>query len=153
MRRQSMKSSGAKTRLQTSMYIAHRATAAALAMVLFSPFLFPNCLRGATPLTTLEYKIVGTQLRVDPPSFSVPKGVPGSIQVNVVSGDGVKNAETVVGAPIEATLRGPSFPARRLVGRANEALLLPPLNLVGDYQIDDIKLVDSTTGAVRLEGT
>ncbi|MCI0538973.1 MAG: hypothetical protein L0Z50_27515, partial [Verrucomicrobiales bacterium] len=115
--------------------------------------LVPQQIFGANPLTTLEYKIVGTQLRVDPPSLSVPKGIPGSVNVDVVSGDGAKNAQAVAGGHIEAMLRGPSFPARRLVGRANEPLLFPPLHLVGDYQLDDIKLVDSTTGAVRMEGT
>jgi hypothetical protein len=35
----------------------------------------------------------------------------------------------------------------------NKPLLLPALNLVGDYQLDNIRLVDSATGAVRMEGT
>src|SRR5687768_11152506 len=121
-------------------------------VALFS-LLLGCCRVAAAPLTTLEYRIVGTQLRVDPPSLSVPKGVPGSVNVDVVSGDGTKNAQGIAGAHVEATLRGPSFPARRLVGTGNEALLLPPLYLVGDYQLDDIKLVDSTTGAVRMEAT
>src|SRR5688500_11669489 len=74
----------------------------------------------AAPLTTLEYRIVGTQLRVDPPTLSVPKGVPGSVNVDVVFGDGTKSAQGIAGAHVEATLRGPSFPARRLVGTGNE---------------------------------
>jgi len=105
------------------------------------------------PLTTLEYKIVGTQLRVSPAVLSVPKGIAGSVAIDVTAGEGGTNAvaDLIKGTHIEATFRGPSFPARRLVGKANEPLLFPPLNLVGDYQLDDIKLVDSATGDIRLE--
>src|SRR5207244_324205 len=108
------------------------------------------------PLTTLRYEIVGTQLKVSPAMVSVPKGVPGSVLVQIAFGDGTTNATTAQmgeGAYVEATLRGPSFDARRLVGQPNAALLLPPLNLVGDYQLDNIRLVDSSTGAVRMEGS
>ncbi|PYM10793.1 MAG: hypothetical protein DME18_15615 [Verrucomicrobia bacterium] len=108
------------------------------------------------PLTTLRYEIIGTQLKISPAMVSVPKGVPGSVLVQIAFGDGTTNATTAQlgeGAYVEATLRGPSFDARRLVGSPNSALLLPPLNLVGDYQLDNIRLVDSTTGAVRMEGS
>ena len=111
---------------------------------------------ATTPLVTLQYQIVGTQLKVSPAMVSVPKGVPGSVLVQITFGDGTTNATTAQmgdGAYVEATLRGPSFDARRLVGAPNSALLLPPLNLVGDYQLDNIRLVDSITGAVRMEGS
>ena len=32
-------------------------------------------------------------------------------------------------------------------------MLFPPLNLVGDYQLDSIRLVDAVTGATRMEGS
>ena len=50
-------------------------------------------------------------------------------------------------------MRGPSFPARRLVGAPGAPLLLPPLNLVGDYSLDGIRLADGTTNETLLEGT
>lgn len=103
---------------------------------------------AAEPLTTLEYRVVGTQLRVTPSVLSVPKGIAGSVLVQL---SGVTNVSTSE-AFIEATFRGPSFPARRIVGQVNQALLLPPLNLVGDYQLDNIRLVDAATGATKMEG-
>jgi concanavalin A-like lectin/glucanase superfamily protein/Big-like domain-containing protein/thrombospondin type 3 repeat protein len=112
-------------------------------------------LRAAQPLTTLEYRITGTQLRVTPLVLSVPKGVPGSILVELASG-GSTNADTASladGAFVEATLRGPAFPARRVIGQVNAPLLLPLLPLVGDYELNDIKLVDAVTGATRMEGS
>ena len=110
----------------------------------------------ASPLTTLEYHIVSSELRVSPAVLSVPKGVAGSVLVELVtSGDSNEElvSELVRGAYVEAILRGPSFDARRVVGPANAALLLPPLNLVGDYQLDNIRLVDEVTGQTRLEGS
>ena len=109
-----------------------------------------------TPLATLEYRITGTLLRVSPAALSVPKGVAGSVQVDVVTGQGATNAATTSlaeGAYVEAVLRGPSFEARRLVAPPNAPLMLPPLPLVGDYHLDNIRLVDAVTGAVRMEGT
>ncbi|HEX8310771.1 MAG TPA: carboxypeptidase-like regulatory domain-containing protein, partial [Chthoniobacteraceae bacterium] len=101
---------------------------------------------AAEPLTTLEYKIVGATLEASPAVLSVPKGVPGSIAVKLSEG-----FVPPAGSFIEGSLRGPSFPARRLVGQAGKPLLLPPLNLVGDYSLDGIRLVDAS-GNVILEG-
>src|SRR5437867_3986301 len=108
------------------------------------------------PLTTLEYKISGTALRVTPGTLAVPKGIPGSILIELVSGgstNGTSASALAEGAFVEATLRGPAFPARRVIGQVNTPLLLPLLPLVGDYELNDIKLVDAATGATRMEGT
>ncbi|TVR51684.1 MAG: hypothetical protein EA425_06600 [Puniceicoccaceae bacterium] len=99
----------------------------------------------AQPLTTLDYRVVGQQLGVSPAAVAVPKGIAGSV-LTTVAGD------LPPGAFVEATLRGPSFPARRLVAAPNAPLLLPPLSLVGDYSLDGIRLIDPATGAVLLEG-
>ena len=107
-------------------------------------------LRKSAPLLELEYRIVGSQLRVSPEMVSVPKGVPGSVAVELVSGGEVVPAGA--GTHIEATLRGPAFPARKLVGPPNKPLLLPSLNLVGDYQLDNIRMVESATGDTLMEG-
>ena len=61
------------------------------------------------PLTTLEYRVQGVQLEVLPPALSVPKGIAGSVSAKL-SG----NVPAPQGSFLEATLRGPSFPARRL---------------------------------------
>ena len=116
------------------------------------------CLRvpAADPLTSIQYEIVGTQLRVSPASLTVPKGVPGSIRIELASVESTNsslNSASLVGAHVEAILRGPSFPSRRLVSRPGDPLLLPALNQVGDYQLDSIRLVDSTSGRTRLVGT
>src|SRR6185503_9972296 len=109
---------------------------------------------AATPLTTLEYRIVGTQLKVSPAVLSVPKGIAGSVLVEITGGtNGAAAASLSAGSYVEATLRGPSFPARRVIGQVNQALLLPPLPLVGDYQLDNIHLVDAATGATKMEGS
>lgn len=102
----------------------------------------------AAVLTTVEYRIQGTSLQVSPSILSVPKGIPGSILVQL-SGD----TNPPAGTHIEAILRGPAFPARRIIGQPNAPLLLPPISVVGDYELNDIKLVDSATGATRMEGT
>ncbi|HYG34248.1 MAG TPA: hypothetical protein VEC99_05665, partial [Clostridia bacterium] len=110
----------------------------------------------AQPLHTLQYRIAGTQLQVSPVAVSVPKGIAGSVMAQLVNGDGSTNNVDLsigTGAYVEAVLRGPSFPARRLLGKPGEAIMLPAINLTGDYQIDGIRLVDATTGATRMEGT
>ncbi|HET6407449.1 MAG TPA: Ig-like domain-containing protein, partial [Chthoniobacteraceae bacterium] len=103
----------------------------------------------AATLATLEYRIVGEELRVSPAALSVPKNIAGSVSVQLTGGT---NSTIGQGAFIEAILRGPSFPARRLVGQVNEPLLLPPLPLVGDYQLDAVRLVDAVSGKTRMEG-
>ena len=52
-------------------------------------------------------------------------------------------------------MRGPGIPEpRRIVSPVNQPLLFPPLNLVGDYQLDSIRLVDGTmTGDTLMEGS
>ncbi len=99
---------------------------------------------SAQPLTTLNYTVSGQVMQVTPAALSVPKGIPGSIGVTIPG-------EVPSGAFVEATLRGPSFPARRLVGEVNKPLVLPPLNLVGDYSLDGIRLV-SASGETLFEG-
>ncbi len=98
---------------------------------------------AATPLTTLEYRVTGQELRVSPVALAVPKGIGGSLNVELF-GSGA--AESLTGMLVEATLRGPSGPAQRVLGTLGQPLLLPPLSLVGDYQLDGIRLA-------RLEGT
>ena len=104
---------------------------------------------SAASLASLEYRISGSQLLVTPPALSVPKAVPGSVFVELT---GPSNA-VPSGAYVEALLRGPSFAARRLIGQPNAPLILPLLPLVGDYQLDNIRLVDGATGQTRLEGS
>lgn len=98
---------------------------------------------AATPLTTLEYRVTGQELRVSPVALAVPKGIAGSLNVELF---GAGAAESLTGTLVEATLRGPSGPAQRVLGTLGQPLLLPPLSLVGDYQLDGIRLA-------RLEGT
>ena len=104
------------------------------------------------PLATLEYRIYGTGLQVSPPALAVPKGIAGSVMVVITGG---KPAELMAkGSYVEAYLRGPGLPEpRRLVAAVNQPLMLPPLNLVGDYQLDSIRLVDASSGATRMEGS
>src|SRR3954462_13703950 len=100
----------------------------------------------AGELTSLDYKILGTRLEVSPAALSVPKGIAGSISVQLKGGGNAGD-----GAFIEATLRGPAFPARKIIAQVNAPLVLPPIPLVGDYELNDIKLVDAVTGETRLE--
>lgn len=103
---------------------------------------------AAGPLTTLEYRITGSVMRVSPAVLSVPKGIAGSVAVEIVG-----DAATVRDAFVSATLRGPSFAAREIFAAPGQPLVLPPLNVVGDYQLDNVRLVDSATQATRLEGS
>ena len=112
------------------------------------PALFARTMApAAVPLTTLEYRVVGSALRVTPAAVSVPKGIAGSVFVELI---GVAPPGDVF---VAATLRGPAFPARRLIGQVNAPLLLPAIPLVGDYELDDIRLVDALTGATLMEGS
>src|ERR1044072_2847787 len=106
------------------------ATAWLLAAVMF---LLATGTLVAAPLTSLEYHIVGSQLVVTPAVLSVPKGVAGSVLVQISGGNSNTTPASLTGnVYVEATLRGPSFPARRIVGQVNQPLLLPALGLVGD---------------------
>src|SRR5690348_8356365 len=100
------------------------------------------------PLVTVQYHVVGSVLQVTPPVLSVPKGIAGSVLVQMTG-----TTEPPTNVFVQASLRGPAFPARQLIGQVNTPLLLPAIPLVGDYELDDIKLVDATTGATRMEGT
>jgi hypothetical protein len=107
---------------------------------------------SAEPLTTLEYRINGTGLQVTPAAVSVPKGIAGSVLVTLTGGEATQALGD--GAYVEAYLRGPGLPEpRRIIAPVNQPLLFPPFNLVGDYQLDTIRLVDAVTGEVRMEGT
>ena len=113
---------------------------------------------GATasePLMTLEHRVVTVQLVPEKTQLAVPKGLKGSILVELVTGDGseadVGDFGLAEGAHVEATLRGPSFPAQTVYGLVGEALMLPPMALSGSYSLDAIRLVDTSTGETRLE--
>src|SRR5262245_23704356 len=110
---------------------------------------------SAQSLVSLEYRLTGAQLRVTPAVLSVPKGIAGSVLVEIGSPNStnvVRDSALASGSFVEATLRGPSFPARRVIGSVNAPLLLPQLPVVGDYQLDNIRLVDAASGETRLEG-
>ncbi len=107
---------------------------------------------AASPLVSLEYRINGTGLQVTPAAVAVPKGIAGSVLVTLTGGEATQ--ALAEGAYVEAFLRGPGFPEpRRIVSQVNQPMLFPPLNLVGDYQLDSIRLVDAVTGATRMEGS
>jgi hypothetical protein len=89
-------------------------------------------------LTSFEYQVTGQELRVSPVALSVPKGIAGSLNVDLL---GVEAASPLrSNTVVEATLRGPSGPPQRIIGTLEQPLLLPPLSVVGDYQIDGIRL-------------
>ncbi|MBI1176201.1 hypothetical protein GC207_02040, partial [bacterium] len=107
---------------------------------------------AAVPLTTLEYHVNGTGLQVSPAAVSVPKGIAGSVAVTLTGGDATQSLAD--GAYVEAYLRGPGLPEpRRIVSKVNQPMLFPVLNLVGDYQLAGIRLVDAVTGETRMEGS
>lgn len=110
----------------------------------------------AQALLTLEHHVVGAHLEVSPTELYVPKDIPGSISVNIATAEGQARTELSRighGAHIEATLRGPNFPAFRLLGLPNEPLILPPIAVAGEYQIDDIRLVaPGSQGEVLMMG-
>src|SRR5687768_13313952 len=116
-----------------------------------SLLLFAASSASAQPLATLEHRVVGAQLDVSPRELFVPKNIPGSLSVNIVSAEGSRFAELSrmgIGAHVEAVLRGPAFPAYRLLGMPNEPLMLPPIALPGEYQIDNIRLVHTESGNI-----
>ena len=125
-----------------------------LAVVLI---LFSLARAGAAPLVTLTYRVTGVSLQVTPTAVSVPKNIPGAVQVSVVAGGSTNNAASAqmsAGAYVQAVLRGPAFPQPYVIqGAPNQPLVFPPISLDGAYELDDIKLVDAATGNTRLEGT
>jgi hypothetical protein len=106
----------------------------------------------AQPLAVFEHHVVGARLQASPAELFVPKDIPGSILVQFTTANGSPHRDAArLGRDyhIEAVLRGPAFPAYRLLGFPNEPLLLPPIALVGEYQIDDIRLVHTASGETR----
>lgn len=122
-----------------------RTTRCLIALLGFTRGVVGPELVAAEPLASLRYEVVGSELRASPSSVAVPRNVPGSILVQFVRGDGLAGVQPVgeagVDGRIEATLRGPAFPAQRVIGQPGEPLLLPPLRVAGDYQLDDLRLV------------
>jgi hypothetical protein len=110
-----------------------------------------------TPLTSVEYHLSGTSLLVTPAALSVPKGIPGSILPLIESGGSTNNAavaQLTTGAYVQAILRGPAFPTpQRIIAAPNAPLVLPTINLVGNYELDNIALIDAATGQTRMEGS
>lgn len=107
----------------------------------------------ADPLAIFVHNIVGARLLAAPSTLYVPKNIPGALSVTIVAADGSPHPNAAAlarGRHIEAVLRGPSFPAYRLLGLADEPLILPSIPLPGDYEIDDIRLVDTMTGEPKL---
>lgn len=103
------------------------------------------------PLTSLRFQVAGVRLRPTPEQLQVPKSIPGSLAVTLETHAEVNaTAFDAEGNYIEAILRGPGVPARPLYAAPGDPLLLPPLHVVGDYLIDNIRLVDRATGATRL---
>lgn len=106
----------------------------------------------AGTLTTLEYKVGGTALQISPAAVSVPKGIAGSVRADLTGTD--PSLASVQNTYVEGILRGPGLnEPQRLVGAANQPLLFPPLNLVGDYQLSNIRLVKADTGETIMDGT
>lgn len=91
---------------------------------------------------------------VSPERLFVPRNLPGSLTVTLGAAQEVSGSELARlarGTHVEAVLRGPAFAAYRLLGLPNEPLLLPPLALAGDYQIDDIRLVNTASGEALMD--
>jgi len=106
----------------------------------------------AQPLTTFQHHVVGARVRALPEELFVPKNIPGSLAVGFMDAEGAPHPDAVKlgkGLHVEAVLRGPAFPAYRLLGLPGEPLMLPPIALAGEYQIDDIRVVDTESGDTR----
>lgn len=110
---------------------------------------------SAAVLTTLELRVLGTRLAVVPGEVTVPRNIEGSVRVEFVAGDGtvVPAPGSMAGRHVEGLLRGPGMAARKVTARVGDALLLPPLRVSGDYQLDDVRLVDTATGTTVLAAT
>jgi hypothetical protein len=81
-----------------------------------------------------------------PPLLSGPKNIAGSIAVQLSAGASAPRVRF-----IEATLRGPSFPARRLVGRTGKTAPATAHFRCRRLFLDGIRLADSN-GTTILEG-
>jgi hypothetical protein len=106
-------------------------------------------------LTTLHHSVVGSQLRVSPEKLFVPRNIPGSLSVDIVSAEGETSDALAAlghGGHVEAVLRGPGLPSLRVLGLPNEPVDLPPLALTGQYRLDDVRLVDTESGVTRMVG-
>jgi len=110
---------------------------------------------SAAVLTTLELRVLGTRLAVTPGEVTVPRNIEGSVKVEFVAGDGsvVPPPGSMAGRHIEGLLRGPGMAAQKVTGRVGDPLVFPPLRVAGDYQLDDVRLVDTASGATVLNAT
>ncbi len=113
---------------------------------------------GSQPLASFEHHVVGAQLEVTPGAeIYVPKDIPGSFVATIRTLDGTIRPELsnalAAGAHVEAVLRGPGMPSHRLLGLPGEPIYLPPLAVLGDYTIDNVRLVETESGRTLLAGS
>src|SRR5262245_14032565 len=96
-------------------------------LTLTIPIVCASRLAAAQELATFEHHVVGARLLVEPSELFVPKNIPGSLLVRIATSEGAMRTELARlghGAHVEGVLRGPAFPAYRLLGLPNEALQL-----------------------------
>src|SRR5687767_5646284 len=138
--------------------LRHRLIGAAVVAQFVAALAF--CSRASaqtTPLTQLQFDIVGVRLVVDPPALTVPKQIATQINTSLVlpSSAAIETRDAVAalahGGLVEATLRGPFIPPTRITARPGEPLRLPPFALPGDYFLDGVRLVKD--GATLLDAT
>jgi hypothetical protein len=100
-----------------------------------------------SPLTQLQFDIVGVRLVVDPPALTVPKNIATQINTSLVlpEGAGAAAQEAIAqlsrGALVEAQLRGPEIPPTTFRVTPGQPIPLPAFALPGDYFLDGIRLV------------
>jgi hypothetical protein len=106
------------------------------------------------PIATVEHRVAGVQLRPRKTTLAVPRGIKGSLIVDLLAGQDTDGTFGYAdGSYVRATLRGPSFKAQTLYGLPGEPLMLPPLAVDGEYVLDHIELVAKDRSTVLLTGT
>jgi len=104
--------------------------------------------QASTPLTTLDFTIVGVGIGASPDYQAVPKGITSKVLTTLSVGD-VDVAEILKLLPqdytVRADLSGPAFPTPiHLVTKPGQPFDIPTLAILGKYTLNNIRLSDGS---------
>jgi len=113
----------------------------------------PNGALAATPLTNLDFTIVGVGIGVSPDYQAVPKGIASQVNTGYTAPSITLSAEVLDQLPkdyrIVAELTGPAYQSPlTLTAQPGFPFKLPTLPLLGRYTLSNIRLLDGAGNAL-----
>lgn len=115
----------------------------------FAGFAAPASSQQATPLTYMDFTIMGVGLNASPEYQAVPKGIASRVDTTWTSGGSTLPTEIAQQLPsgfvVKAELTGPAYQTPlQLATTPGQPFDLPTLPLLGKYTLSNIRVFDST---------